>query len=157
MHGGKNQAAEPGDPIRGGRPPFTFEYSEVLDEEAARIYHAAASKLGKLDGEIALARTNLYRFQRAHGEQFKGGIPTSVGGNGGSVTVLPYATMVGQYLDRIGKLEEQRARILAANAGGGNPLSPLVQGDALQRMAALVLSPGATVVVSTPTPGKESQ
>lgn len=125
MHGGKNQLLPPGDPGRGGRPPTTFRYSQVIRVEDRELYDAVSSLIGKLDEEIALARTNLVRFQRANDESFKGGIPVSVGSAGGSVTVRPYADVVQEYLDLIGKLEERRARIAATAAGrpgdGGGP------------------------------------
>lgn len=120
-HGGANEVLPPGDPGRGGRPATTFRYSRVFrSDEDREIYELARQELGKLDEEIALARTNLVRYQRAMEDSGKGGIPVSVGGAGGSLTVRPYADVVQDYLDLIGKLEERRARILQAGIQGAS-------------------------------------
>jgi len=110
-HGGVNERLPKGDPGRGGRPPTSFTYVEIIPEDVRPIYELARKELGKLEHEISLARTNLYRFQRRHEEQQKGGIPTSVSSGGTGVSVRPYADIVGEYLDRIARLEERRARI----------------------------------------------
>lgn len=112
MHSGGHELLPPGDPARGGRPPETFSYVATVPEQFQPVYHAAREQLGKLEHELALARTNLYRYQQRFEEQQKGGIPTSVSGGGASVSIRPYADVVGEYLDRIARLEERRARIL---------------------------------------------
>jgi len=117
MHGGKNERAAPGDPIRGGRPPTTFRYSTFMrtDEDKA-LYESARSALGTLDEELNLARTNLERFRRSREEQAKGGIPLSVADGGKSVSVRPYAEIETHYLDLIRRLEEGRKKLMAAGA-----------------------------------------
>lgn len=113
QHGGKQELLPPGDPERGGRPPTTFRYAHALrSEEDRALYEASAKLLGNLEEEIKLARTNLFRFQRTVEESAKGGLPVSVAGGGGSVTVKPYAQVVQEYLDLIGRLESRRAALL---------------------------------------------
>lgn len=112
MHSGKNERADPGDPMRGGRPPETFSYVRTVPEEFRAVYESAHQQLGKLEHELALTRTNLYRFQQKYSDQEKGGIPSSVSGGGQSVSIRSYADIVGEYLDRIARMEERRARIL---------------------------------------------
>ena len=120
QHGGKQERLPPGHPERGGRPPSTFAYCEVLPDDAKPVYEAAHGQLGKLDHEIALARTNLYRFQQKYEGKETGGIAVHIGrSGGGGVTIRAYADIVGEYLDRIGRLEERRARIIATIGGGG--------------------------------------
>lgn len=126
-HGGPRELLPPGDPGRGGAPPKTFMYSRFLRTQEDRdLYESARTVLGKLDEEIALARTNLARYQRAVEDSAKGGIPISVADGGKSVSVRPYANVVQEYLDLIGKLEERRSRILAQekppDAGDIGPL-----------------------------------
>lgn len=114
FHGGVQQLAEPGDPIRGGRPVQSGFYSAVLREEQKPIYLLAMQELGKLDQELALARTNLYYYQKRVGEQEKGGIPSSVSAGGQSVSIKSYADIVADYLNLISRMETRRARILEA-------------------------------------------
>lgn len=125
FHGGKQEQAAPGDPIRGGRPPENFSYVQTVPEEFRHVYEAAHQQLGKLDHEIALARTNQYRFQQKHSDQEKGGIPSSVSGGGQSVSIRSYADIVGEYLDRIARMEERRARILATLQQLDDPPGPV--------------------------------
>lgn len=131
MHGGKNQ---PGSDASPGAPPRTFRYSQVLrSDEDRELYESARTALGKLDEEIALARTNLARFQRSVEDASKGGIPTSVSDGGRSISIRSYADIVQEYLDLIGKLEERRARILQAGVGGDRD-----HGDVDRYLAALL-------------------
>jgi hypothetical protein len=157
-HSGRHQLRAPGDPQNGGTPPTSFTYSRIVPEEFRAIYDAAHRELGKLDHEVALARTNLYRFQQRHEEQQKGGVPTSVSGGGTSVSVRTYEQIVGDYLDRIGRLEERRARVLAtlqqlddppppptppAGSGGGlDENDPDVVDDARARLRRKLLPDG---------------
>ena len=113
-HGGTQQRAAQGDPIRGGRPVQSGFYSAVLREEQKPIYLLAMQELGKLDQELALARTNLYYYQKRVGEQEKGGIPSSVSAGGQSVSIKSYADIVADYLNLISRMETRRARILEA-------------------------------------------
>jgi len=114
MHGGgkKNQK---GSPLSGGRPSTTFRYSKMLrTDEDKELYESTRTALGDLEEEIALARTNLSRYQRLAEEKGTGGIPTSFSGGGKSVGLRIYADIIQEYLDLVGKLEERRSRILAA-------------------------------------------
>ncbi len=113
-HGGKNECAPPGDPIRGGRPVESGFYSAVLRDEQKPVYLLAMQELGKLDQELALARTNLYGYQKRVGDQEKGGIPSSVSAGGQSVSIKSYADIVADYLNLISRMETRRARILEA-------------------------------------------
>jgi hypothetical protein len=129
MHGGTRQRAEPGDPTRLGRPPETFSYVSTVPEEFRSVYGAAQGELGKLEHELALARTNLYRFQQKARDQEHGGIPTSitsVASGGKHISLRTYADIVGEYLDRIARMEYRRARILEAVGGSESNDSDLL-------------------------------
>lgn len=117
-HGGPNEVLPPGDPGRGGAPRKHGFYSDVLHPEDRELYEEARTLLGKLDEEIALARTNLARYQRTVERSGQGGIPTSVADGGKSVSVRPYADIVQEYLNLIGRLEKRRAEILHLGVSG---------------------------------------
>jgi len=140
-HGGVQQRADPGDPIRGGRPPETFSYVGTVPPALQPIYEAAKGELGKLDHELALARTNLFRYQQKVSEQEKGGIPSSVSAGGQSVSIRSYADIVGEYLDRISRMESRRARILEAVGGTESNDSDLLGHDEWLKAAASRSSP----------------
>jgi len=120
MHGGRNERAPKGDPIRGGKKPVLFMYASALNRPGdAELIEAANAKLGTLDDEIALCRRNLARFMEANEENARGGLPIPVSGSRGSVTLHFYSDIVAEYLDRIGRLEEKRARIIVLVGGDG--------------------------------------
>lgn len=157
FHGGGHQLREPGDDRNGGRPPESFSYVRTIPEEFRHVYDAAHQQLGKLEHELALTRTNLYRFQQKHSDQEKGGIPSSVSGGGQSVSIRSYADIVGEYLDRIARMEERRARILQTLqnlddpppppgtlrlVGGDEPEDPAIADDARQLLREKLLRDG---------------
>jgi hypothetical protein len=157
FHSGGHQLRPPGDPQNGGAKPTSFTYVRVVPEEFHGIYEAGRRELDRIDHEIALARTNLYRLQQRYEDQQKGGVPTSVSGGGASVSVRPYAELVAEHTDRITRYVERRARILAilqglddpppppAPTGGGggvDPTDPEVVEDARRRVREKLLRDG---------------
>lgn len=112
-HGGPNELLPPGDPRRGGAPPTSFVYARVLrlpgDDE---IIEASRGKLGTLDDEICVLRRNLYRALERAEAQPKGGVPTSVGAGGASVTVETHQGHVLKIQAELRKAELARAELI---------------------------------------------
>jgi hypothetical protein len=121
MHGGKNERAEPGDPVRGGRPPITGYYSKYLREGMRLAYDDAQAVIGSLDDEIKVARAYLTWAIERHQENPAGGEAISVAKNteGGTVRVRMrfYSDIVADLIDRIRRLELSR-EALKHGAGG---------------------------------------
>jgi hypothetical protein len=112
FHAGFNERAAPGDPIRGGRPPTSYRFAQIIRSEEDRgHFEAFMVDVTNLDRQIALAELNLLRFVRRCEQSEKGGIPTSVAGGGQSVSIESYDRIVRSYLEIIGRLRERKARI----------------------------------------------
>jgi hypothetical protein len=121
MHGGRQQAAAPGSPVRPGRPPTSFRFSRIFrTDEHREAFEDFLSNVTNLDRQIAIAETNLLRFMERFEQSEKGGLPTSVGGGGTSVSLESYDKIVRWYLETIGRLRERKARIEHM----GNPDAP---------------------------------
>jgi hypothetical protein len=131
-HSGGHQLRAPGDPKNGGAPCANFRFSRAIRSvEDREDFEAFLVDTTNLNRQIALAELNLVRFIRKYEESERGGIPSSIGGGGKSVTFESYDRIVRSYLETIGRLRERQARIEHL----GNPSAPppnirLVFGDA---------------------------
>jgi hypothetical protein len=112
MHGGKNERAKPGDPIRGGKPPTTYLDVELVPEKWRAVYRSALAQIGRLELELALLKTNLARFEFSEQQEPK-------------YSEAERSAIVGEHVERIARVEERRARILTLLQNLDSPPDPV--------------------------------
>jgi hypothetical protein len=105
---------EPGDPKRGGRPRSSALYDPHFTRPGDPEFFALArTKVGQLEDELALLRRNLDDLvERAN----------AAPGPADSQRLFGF---VGEHVDRIARVEERRARIIATLESAGAPPSQL--------------------------------
>lgn len=113
VHGGPNERAAPGDPMRPGRPPVLGLYSKFVLPEERDAYTRAP--VGTLDEEIRLAKAKLAWAQQQHRRDPNGGTEVEYGGR---TKIRLWADVVREHLDNVRKLELGRAQIDSLNPAG---------------------------------------
>lgn len=110
FHGGKNEAAPPGDPIRGGRPPTHGLHAKYLPQE---FRDELADGIGSIDEEISVTRVFYVRAVKEYLDNPRGGIPIAVEQKNGapSVRIRPWAEVVDLLSDKLRKLRLARVAI----------------------------------------------
>lgn len=104
LHGGLNQAANPADPIRGGRiPTIGTRASRWFPPEVIEDYRAADPS--SLQHEIGVATAWLARIGELAKENPSGGIVTHSGGENGGETLRLYVDLADDLLQRLQRLK----------------------------------------------------
>lgn len=104
MHGGKSQPADRGSPEAGGAPVQTGLYSKYLRGEFADDY--AAAEVGDLEHELRIARSYLAWAIRRHQKDQ----------DGGAARIRLWADVVGEFINKVGRLEARRALLNRSGA-----------------------------------------
>lgn len=130
FHGGKQEAAPPGDPIRPGRPATSNLYSRLLRGELLAHYEAASAD-SALDAEIQLLRAKLAWATGKWQESPQGGVPSTVrqvpGPNGvveRVVAVLPFYSIMLQVEAELRKTIATRSQVRGAEGPSAADLVP---------------------------------
>ncbi len=133
MHGGKQQLAEPNSPERGGRPRTHGLYARRVTDDMREDIELAEQLRGKLDQELDLSRALLAQVLDLHREEPTGGFTVTVG----KVTSTRlYVDVIGEYQDRIARLEAQRKKLDADGDGDRTESALLAFFDAIRKNAA---------------------
>ena len=113
FHGGVQERAAPGDPVRPGRPESSGLYVRHFKrDDDPEVIRLARARIGTLDDELVLLRRNL--------DALNGRIESATGRERNRL-----AGFVGEHVDRIARVEERRARVLAILQGLDSPPDPV--------------------------------
>ncbi len=114
MHNGDAQVAPPGHPRRGGAPEQHGLYSRHLKPEQREAFDRA--RLGSLDDEIRLAKAKLDWATRKWAQDEDGGLVTM---RGEAEVIRPWTDVVGEWEERVRRLELARQQLLSKGSGSG--------------------------------------